>query len=439
VSNLRIYFVIATFLPMVGGAENQAFLHARSLQRRGFTTTILTLRHNRTWLPREVIEDVSTIRVGGIFLGDREKLPGPLRKLMYLLSLLIMNWTLWQDRKSYDVIHLYQLGLLALPVAFVCRLTGKALIVSVRAAGSSKLTKSYKDVSLIAGPLDIDMPWLHVHEQSALDGDLESLERLGKVAVRLTHYLLYRTQAAVVILSSQMKNYLAEHDFHLPNIQLIPNGVDTNCFTPVCADTVPNERAQVVVCVSRLSYQKGIDVLLQAWRLVQQESPMARLIIVGTGPIQVQLERLAQELDIRDSIELTGLRHDVPEQLHRGDIAVLPSRFEGMPNAVLEAMASGLPCVATRVSGSEDIIQHGVNGLLVESEDYQGLAEALLELLCDAVLVRRLGQAARETVEKQYSLEHITDAYVELYEKIAGRRLKFTDATQPCEIYHLPS
>jgi glycosyltransferase involved in cell wall biosynthesis len=439
VSNLRLYLVITTFLPIVGGAEKQALLHARSMQERGITATIVTLRHNRSWLQREVIEDVSIIRVAGLFLWNREKLPGPMRKLMFLVGLLVMSWTLWKHRRHYDVIHLYQLSLLALPVAFVCWLTGKALVVSVRAAGPGKLIKSYKDVSLIAGPLNINTPWLHINGRTELDGDLASLERLGKLAVRLTHFLLQSSKAIVVILSSQMKSYLAEHNFDLPDIQLIPNGVDTKRFTPVCADTFPYERTPVVVCISRLSYQKGIDVLLQAWRLVQQQSPLARLIIVGTGPIQAQLERLAQELAIRDSIEFAGLRHDVPAQLHRGDIAVLPSRFEGMSNAVLEAMACGLPCVATRVSGSEDIIQHSVNGLLVESEDYQGLAETLLGLLHDAVLVRRLGRAARETIEKQYSLEHVTDAYVELYAKIAGRRLKFIDATQPCEIYHLPS
>jgi len=91
-----------------------------------------------------------------------------------------------------------------------------------------------------------------------------------------------------------------------------------------------------------------------------------------------------------------------------------------MPNALLEAMACGLPCVATRVSGSEDIIQHGVNGLLVGSEDYQGMAQALLTLLHDRLLAQKYGQAARETVERHYSFEQVVDRYVELYQRIAG-------------------
>jgi glycosyltransferase involved in cell wall biosynthesis len=386
-----------------------------------------------------VIEGVPTIRVAGLLLAGREKFPGPLRKLTYLLGLLVMSWTLWRHRKRYDVLHLYQLGLQALPVAFVCRLTGKPLIVSVRAAGLGKAIRSCKEVSILAGPLDANTPWLQVHERTQIDGDLAGLQRLGKFAIRLTRFLLRRIHAVIVILSSQMKGYLAAFDFNLPGTQLIPNGVDITRFTPKGMGTFPEERAQVVICVTRLAYQKGVDVLLQAWYLVQQQFPQARLIIVGTGPSQTQLERLAQALNIRDSIEFAGLQHDVPAQFHRGGLAVLPSRCEGMPNAVLEAMACGLPCVATRVSGCEDIIQHGINGLLVEPEDYQSMTQALLTLLHDPALAQKYGNAARTIIEKHYALERITDMYVELYQSITGRRSQIAEATQPSEIYHLPS
>src|SRR5207244_3756077 len=211
----------------------------------------------------------------------------------------------------------------------------------------------------------------------------------------------------VVVLSSRMEKWLVEQDFTLPDVELIPNGVDLTRFTLAREDTSIGEREQVVVCVSKLRYEKGIDVLLQAWQLVHQQAPQARLIIVGSGYLQAQLECMAKELGIAASIEFAGLQSDVPGQLHRGSMAVLPSRWEGMPNALLEAMACGLPCVATRVSGSEDIIQHGVNGLLVESEDYQNMAQALLTLLRDPGLAQQYGRAARATIEQYYSLEHI--------------------------------
>jgi len=182
-------------------------------------------------------------------------------------------------------------------------------------------------------------------------------------------------------------------------------------------------RAQTVICVSKMRYEKGIDVLLQAWRLVHEQTPNARLIIVGSGPIQPQLERLASALCISDSVEFAGLQSDVSSQLHRGKIGVLPSRWEGMPNALLEAMACGLACVATAVSGSEDIIQYGSNGFLVEPEDYEGMAQALLTLLRDPQLIQKFGLAARETIENNYSLGHITNMYIELYQRLTHQQV----------------
>ena len=320
-------------------------------------------------------------------------------------------------------------------------------------------------VSLVAGPLDASTPWLHVEMGDKMKGDLEDLARLGRFGVRFTRTLLCRNRAVIVILSSRMRHYLALHDLSLPDVQLIPNGVDTVRFRPpdlgVMAgarakqsqegqtragarkapdrhkaqplhiepastgqESIQEKREQVVVCVSRLSYEKGIDVLLQAWRLVYEQCPQAKLLLVGDGPLHSRCEQMAQALNITTGVEFMGLQSDVPAQLHRGSIAVLPSRREGMPNAVLEAMACGLPCVAARVSGSEDIISHGVNGLLVEPEDYEGMAQALLTLLRDPHLTRRYGYAARRTIEERYSLEYVTDEYVELYSRITGHKLQ---------------
>ena len=210
--------------------------------------------------------------------------------------------------------------------------------------------------------------------------------------------------------------------FICPNVQLVPNGVDISRFTPTPSDAAPGEQALTVVCISRLSFEKGIDVLLQAWRIVHKQLSDARLIIVGNGQLENQLVRMAKELDILESVEFTGVQSDIVAQLHRGRLAVLPSRVEGMPIALLEAMACRLCCVATRVSGSEDIIQHGVNGLLVEPEDYQALADALLTLLRDPDLAEKYARMAQITVEKNYSLERITDMYIEIYNKMIGHK-----------------
>lgn len=433
--NLRIYIAISTFLPLIGGAEKQALAQAQNLRERGYETSVITLRHERAWPAREVIEGVPVIRVAGMLLEGREKLPKLLKQLSYLLGLLVMGWTLWRHRRHYDILHVYQLNLLALPTALVCRLTNKPMIIAVRS--TSVVTSLHNK-----GSFNAPASRLQSNGQSEVGGDLAALEALGKPAVRFTRFLLQHIHAVVIVLSSRMMNYVARHDFNLPGTQLIPNGVDVSRFSPLDETTSFQERAQTVVCVSKLRYEKGIDVLLQAWSLVQKQlhhPSRAKLIVVGDGPMRAQLEDMAQALGIAGSVEFAGLQSNIPAQLYRGGLAVLPSRWEGMPNALLEAMACGLPCVATRVSGSEDIIQHGVNGLLVESEDCQGMAHELLTLLYDPALAQKYGHVARETVEKYYSLEQITDIYVKLYQRIAGRGEPITREIASSEMYHLPT
>jgi glycosyltransferase involved in cell wall biosynthesis len=219
-----------------------------------------------------------------------------------------------------------------------------------------------------------------------------------------------------------MKAYIASHRFLLPNTLLIPNGVDIAWYCP--QDDPVARHAQMVVCVARLRYEKGVDVLIRAWRHVHKQAPEARLLLVGTGPLRDTLVQQAAMLEISESIEFAGLQHDVRSSLRRASVAVLPSRFEGMPNALLEAMACALPCVATRVSGSEELIEDGVNGLLVEPEDDEGLARALLTVLANPDLARAFGQAARATVERHYALEHMIDQYVELYTTITQQPVR---------------
>ncbi len=422
-NNPRIYIVIGTFHPLVGGAENQALAQAIKVKERSFEVTVVTFRHDSKWARREIVENIPVQRVAGILLGKRGKLPELLQKFLYVLALAAMGWTLWQQRHRYDVLHVHQFNKLILPVALACWLARKPIIIVVHSTGREKSERDSNRLSLLAGPLESALPWLRVDapRSSWAGGDVADIERLGKLVMFFTRSLLVYMRAVPVVISSRMKDYLAHYHFHLPGTQLIPNGVDITRFQPGYLAHSPQERASTVICVARLSYEKGIDVLLQAWYLVQQVPDLkARLLIVGSGPHETQLKLLAQELGIADSVEFAGMQSDIPLYLHRSSIAVLPSRWEGMPVALLEAMACGLACVATRVSGSEDIIQHRVNGLLVEPEGYQAMACALLTLLQNPQLVKEFSEEARQTVEKQYSLERITDSYIDLYRRCAG-------------------
>lgn len=411
----RIYVVITTFYPSIGGAETQTLAQCQNLIQRDYEMHIITFRHKAAWLREEIIKGVPTTRVAGFLLGRRKVLPRLLQRILYLLAIFVMSWTLWQRRHQYDVLQVCQFNLLVLPLAIVCFLARKRMSIIVISAGAGKRTKTNESAKLLAGPLDPDTSWLKVDGKTWIDGDLYGLEAAGPLIVTMIRTLLQHIGATVVVLSSRMQQYVREHHFDLPGMQIIPNGVDLVRFQPGAPPIEDKQYYQTVVCVSKLRYEKGIDVLLQAWHIVHQQRPAARLVLVGSGPLQVQLEKMAQALDIADSVEFTGLQSDVPAQFHRGAIAILPSRWEGMPNALLEAMASGSACIATRVSGSEDLIQQADNGLLVESEDIQQMASALLTLLDDPALAQRYGQTARATVEQHYGLEHIIDMYETIY------------------------
>lgn len=424
-SKPRICLVIATFYPQVGGAERQVLLQGRALRARGYDATIITLRHDRAWPKHDVVEGVPVDRVAGIVLSGRDKLPALLRKLAYLSGVLTLGWVLWWRRWHYDVVHLYRLTLITLPAALVCIVAGKPLIVALRCSDSGYRAHSGGSDTSVVRCLPVSTSVPSASTQDRGHGDLEVLESLGKPLARLTRFLLVRAHAVIVVLTSRMKHDLTRHGFSVADVQIIPNGVDLDRFhySGPANPTVP--RTGVVVYVGRLSYQKGLDVLLQSWRIVREQlsgSQRARLVIVGTGPLRVRLECLAHTLGITDSVEFAGVQSDVAAWLRRSHIGVLPSRWEGMPNALLEAMACGLPCVATRVSGSEDVIQPGVNGLLIEPEDPQALAEALLFLLRDPTLGMQYGRAARATIEERYSLDRVIEIYLELYQKLCSDR-----------------
>jgi glycosyltransferase involved in cell wall biosynthesis len=421
VSNPRIYIAIGTFHPLVGGAERQALLQGQALRALGYDATIVTLRHDRAWPKHDVVEGVPVVRVAGMALGGREKLPTPLRRLAYLLGVFILGWALWWRRQRFDILHVYQLNLLILPAALVSGLVSKPLIVALRCADSHYQGVSSNRQLASSRPLQTPAQPSPAEGPDRSRGDLEALESLGKPMVLLTHYLLRRPLVVLVVLSARMRQDLLSHGFHFDGVQAIPNGVDLTRFRPARLESPIVRPTKLVIYVGRLTFQKGVDVLLTAWRGVQDRLPelqRARLVIVGAGPGRAQLECLTASLGIADSVMFVGEQSDVAAWLRTSDVAVLPSRWEGMSNALLEAMASGLPCVATRVSGSEEVIQHSVNGLLVEPEDHVALAGALSTLLLDPALGDRYGRAAHATVVERYSLDHVTSVYLELYHRL---------------------
>ena len=234
---------------------------------------------------------------------------------------------------------------------------------------------------------------------------------------RLSAPLLRRIwrQAGAVIANSRGLRAMAQRFERRVPIETIPNGVDPVAFRPPERDwgTVR------ILFVGRVVYQKGLDLLLHALGRLKDE-PWT-LTVVGDGPQREPLEILATHLGIAGRIRFAGwLRgRDLIAAYHAANLFAYPSRHEGMPNAVLEAMASGLPVIATRIAGNEELVVEGETGLLVESENQQALEAALTALMADGSLRRQLGDAARNRVADRYPWDRITEEYLEILKRVS--------------------
>jgi glycosyltransferase involved in cell wall biosynthesis len=229
----------------------------------------------------------------------------------------------------------------------------------------------------------------------------------------------------VVSLSTATSRNLKDSGFPSARLRFIPNGVDTERFRPGSAGDAPwtppprwPVTGPVVVTVSRLVPAKGLDVMLRAWRLVTEAAPAAHLVIVGDGPLRDECEAATRDLGLTDSVVFLGSRPDIPEILRRSHVYVSSSRTEGMSNALLEGLASGLPLVATRVGGAEDTVDDRVNGVLVHADDPAALASALREVLLDDGTRDAMGAASRRMAVERFALEKVVDRYLGLFREL---------------------
>jgi len=172
-----------------------------------------------------------------------------------------------------------------------------------------------------------------------------------------------------------------------------------------------------LVSVGRLVYEKAHEVLINAMPLILQKYPNAKLGILGDGVLRPQLEAQIVEMHLTKSIRLFGMLDVVTEYLAVADIFILPSRSEGLPIALLEAMSAGLPVVVTNLDGMDDLVKHGQHGLLVPVEDPRALADAVLQLLSDLPTTRKMGLAARSLVMENYTEEIMCEQYLSLIKR----------------------
>ena len=231
----------------------------------------------------------------------------------------------------------------------------------------------------------------------------------------------YRCATKVVANSLAARTMLEREGLASASIAVIPNGVDAAAFPERTAET-ESRPLRTVITIANLRPEKNHDTLIAAAALLVREFPSLQFQIAGNGPRREELEALVAARNLTSHFTFLGHREDVSTLLASADAFVLPSRSEAFPNGAIEAMAAGLPVVASAVGGLLDLIHDGSTGLLVQPDSPEQLASGLRRLIADRPFAARLGQAARAHVRERYSFDRMVESFEDLYSAGVGAR-----------------
>ncbi len=375
---LSILMLSPQFRPIVGGYERAAERLSIGLAGRGHLVTVVAERRDPSWPVSEVKDGVQVRRLWCLFRKHWHTLTSLSSLLLFLL----------RHGRRYHVWHVHQYGEAAVLAAALGKLLRRPVLLKLTSTGPQGISTQ------------VSVAWMS----------------------RVKQYALRRVDAVIATTREVLAEAIA---FGIPEnaLHLISNGVDTDCFKPrskeekgcICR-SLGIAAEGVVVFVGRLSEEKNPMGLLEAWKIANRKMPSGwKLVLVGDGPMREQLASRVDAEGLSDSTIVAGYQSNVEEWISAADIFVMSSTHEGLSNSMLEAMASGLPVVSTRVSGSAEILEQTGAGVVVDVGRMDQLADALVRLASDAPLWTRMGEAGRELVRGQFSISHVVVQHEELY------------------------
>ncbi len=374
-STLKVAMLIQSYHPRIGGAERQLAALAPLLQRKGVEIHVLTRRY-KGLAPYQEINNIPVHRL---------PVPGP--KAVASLTFTLAALSLIR-RLRPDVVHAHEMLSPATTATFAKFLFDVPILVKVLRGG--KL------------------------------GDLTKLHRkpFGERRLKLQKRLVDR----FLVISNEIDRELQKEGIPAGQRFFLPNGVDTERFSPIPSGERSRFRrvlglpdVPLAIYVGRLTSEKRVEHLLEIWPSVRERHPQAALLILGSGDQEPHLKQKAGL-----GVHFLGQVEDVAPYLQAADLFLLPSETEGLSNALLEGMSSGLAVIATSVGGSPDLIAHGQNGWLVPPNDTSALRDATLSLLDRPDLRAELGQAARAKVIAEYALPAMAERLYDLYIRLVN-------------------
>jgi glycosyltransferase involved in cell wall biosynthesis len=374
---MRILIVNSEYPPIGGGAGNASAHIADQLEKLGHIVTVVTSRFEK--LPhREQSKNITIYRIPSI--RRQQDRSNPLEQIVFILSASVWTLSLIPHLRPNATLAFF--GVPSGAIAWLIKIIYRIPYV----------------ISLRGG----DVPGFRPY-------DFHIYHKLIAPLLRL----IWKNAAAVIANSNGLRHLAHTFDSRF-EIPVIPNGVDLELFkTGERAWSPPR-----LLSVGRIVHQKGLDLAMHALGNLKDLNWEWR--IAGDGPQMQALQSLAQELGIDDRVFFLGWqsRQQILESYQQANVFLFPSRHEGMPNAILEAMSSGLPVIATCIAGNEELVVEGQTGYLVPAEDIENLQNALKRILNDSALRREMGEASRRRVEENYSWESTAQQYALYLEKV---------------------
>jgi glycosyltransferase involved in cell wall biosynthesis len=383
---MRILMIVPKYPPpVVGGLERQAHELSKALVQQGHTVIALSSRFDRMHTKVERLDGVLVYRVAWFESNWLRFAVSPF--LLARAQVALMH--------NVDAVHVHCISWL-----------GAFATVFAKALGLPVITK-------LPNVRDFGIP--------AMNRGLFGCLRVA----------LLKSSDAIIAMTSESLEELDAIRYPSQQILKVTNGIS---LVPLRSRLPRPSDAVEVLFVGRLEEAKGVHELLDAWRVVRLRATRpARLRVIGDGPLMAEQGKSAAVPAADRTIEFLGYREDVPSELERADVFVLPSHAEGNSNAILEAMRAGLPIVATDVGGTS--MQVGPEGqrFLVQPGDREALGERLTELIEDEPLRRRLGAAMRARVEALFTIDRVASTYAQAYDFISsGHREKVGRIQCPC-------
>ncbi|MBF0451329.1 MAG: glycosyltransferase family 4 protein [Candidatus Magnetomorum sp.] len=372
---------------IIGGAQENTMLTASYLDHSQWSVDILS--GIQTASEGSIINEVRDRQLSLFLEPDLVREIHPLKDLKALFRLIRLI-----KKQKYDIVHTH---------------SSKAGIIGRWAAWLA-------DVPVIVHTVH---GWGHHDQQSPLIRQFYIL--LEKITLKITDQL-------IAVSGKNIHKGLADGIGKGTDYSVIRSGIELDRFGHPTIDKetmrkqlmIPSD-ATVIGTVIRLSPQKAPLDFIEAAALLARQMDKMYFVIVGDGPLRDKVIHAAKEKNIYDRLIMTGLRRDIPELMNIFDIFVLSSLWEGLPRVIPQAMASGLPVVATAIDGSAEIINSGQNGMLVPPGDPKSIAEAVVQLLSNHQLASTIKQEALKTVD-EYSVQKMVDHIESLYERLIYKK-----------------